>query len=175
MGRSKGTAGVLLVFMGMHIPSVGAAQVATTATAQSPERVVTRVPLGPPIGLVIGVVREANGEPIAQALVQLRDVRLNAAGAVTRTTGLGEFTFAQVVPGRYIAELVEDAGGVRAVSGVVVVQPYNMTRTEIVVATLRVPLAAALWRNSALAALAAAAASGVMGVAATGLTASPER
>jgi len=132
------------------------------------------VPSAPTGGAIEGTVRRVTGEPVARAVVRLRDLVAGVANTITETNADGQFHFAPVPPGQYLVELIEEQGQVRAVSNMLMVPPGGMAIAEIVLPGSRDPFGALFWKSSA-AILTTAAAGGILGYSATGRTASPER
>src|SRR5262249_27141295 len=114
---------------------------------------------------------------LTDATVRLRNARTGAVVDVTTTDRAGEFTFKQVNPGNYIAEIVGPDQKTLAAS-----QILNVNAGDAVAAMVklpfRLPLFAGVLGNSAPAAAiitTTAAASGVLATAVTAADVSPRR
>jgi hypothetical protein len=133
------------------------------AVAQDAPGIRRNEALGARGGTVTGTVSRANGSPVANASLQLRDVATARIAAFTRADATGRFTFARVSPGRYVVELVDENHAVLALGELFTIGP-----TETVATFLRLGAQASwfggFFGNVAAAAIAAAVTMGVMAV-----------
>lgn len=71
---------------------------------------------GQPGGTVAGIVRDAQGQMLPNAKLQLRNVDTGQIVARTRAGADAAYTFTSVAPGSYIVEIVDDSGRVIGLS-----------------------------------------------------------
>src|SRR5215212_791382 len=76
-------------------------------------------------GTVTGTVSRANGSPVPNAPLQLRDVGTAQVVGFTRADALGRFTFQRVSPGSYLVELVDEDRTVLAVGEIFTIGPTD--------------------------------------------------
>ena len=140
----------------------------TTTTAAA-----ARAAAGARSTAVFGYVWNAKNEPIANALVRLRNVTSGRIEATTSAAANGEFAFENLEGGTYVIEYVDEAGKILAVGHVFSVAPGETVATFIRLGT-QVPWFAALFGNAGAAAVASAASLGVTAVAPPARPVSPE-
>ncbi len=152
----------------------GAAAVQTTPAAQpAPTSTASAKPSASRATAVFGYVWNARNEPIAYALVRLRNVASGKVEATTSAAGNGEFAFENVEGGTYVIEYVDQRGKVLAVGHVFSVAPGETVATFIRLGTTQ-PWFAALFSNAGAAVVATAASLGVTAVAPPARPVSPE-
>jgi hypothetical protein len=122
---------------------------------------------------VFGYVWNARNEPIANALVRLRDVASGKVEATATAAANGEFVFENLAGGTYVLEYVDEAGKILALGHVFTMAPGETVATFIRLGAT-VPWFAALFGNVGAAAVASAASLGVTAVAPPGRPVSPE-
>jgi hypothetical protein len=84
-------------------------------------------------GRVSGVVKESSGDPAANRGVRLRDALKGPTLATSRTNGAGAFSFDKVPAGTYIVEVINDRGGVIAVSESLTLNTTSMLADGVVI------------------------------------------
>ena len=84
-------------------------------------------------GQVAGMAKYQGGEPVANYTVRLRNVDSGQIAASATTSGTGEFTFASLVAGNFIVELVDPAGKIIGTSAAVVLTAAQMNVTGVIV------------------------------------------
>ena len=67
-------------------------------------------------GRISGMVRDAQGQALPNAKLQLRNVDTGYAVATTRAGADATYQFSGVLPGTYVVEIVDDAGRVLGLS-----------------------------------------------------------
>lgn len=122
---------------------------------------------------IIGTARSATDSPIPRARVRLRSVALGSVSSAATANDSGEFVFAQIEPGTYIIELLDEAGRVLAINYV------SAASGEKVATYVRLPFRGSgptgLFTTTAATVVTAASSFGILAVAATGRPASQER
>jgi uncharacterized protein (DUF2141 family) len=68
-------------------------------------------------GRVDGVVKDSGGQPVTNRGVRLRDAVKAQVVSTSRTNSGGAFSFDNVPAGTYVVEVIDDRGGVVALSG----------------------------------------------------------
>jgi hypothetical protein len=114
-------------------------------------------------GSVVGTAWMHDNTPIANGLLRLRNVVTGGLVAGAQTDAMGRFEFANVLPGSYLVELVDEDGSIRAVGQMFSVAPGETIATFIRL-TARGAWIDGFFSNAAAAALSAAAALGVTAV-----------
>jgi hypothetical protein len=71
---------------------------------------------GQATGSIAGTVRDAQGQPLASAKLQLRNIDTGQTVATTRARADATYLFTGVVPGNYVVEIVDDSGKVLGLS-----------------------------------------------------------
>jgi hypothetical protein len=71
---------------------------------------------GQAAGSIAGTVRDAQGQPLASAKLQLRNIDTGLVVATTRAGADAAYQFAGIVPGNYVVEIVDDSGKVIGLS-----------------------------------------------------------
>jgi len=125
-----------------------------------------------PMGSIAGVATNQNAQPMANAVVQLRNAQGQVLGSGT-TNAAGEYVFSGVPAGTYTVEVVNEKGEpIGTSSPVTVAADQAVTGVGI---TVSVVAAAAAGGASSLLAivLALLGAAGVAGAGAVGIAASP--
>jgi hypothetical protein len=146
------------------------------------------VPLGalppaPEVSRLIGTAYNVNLQPLANATVQIRDLKTGTIVNSTTSGDRGEFMFVELPPGSYIVEIVNASGAVQGMT-----PPFSLGNAPVVsmsVVSVGQGLAASgehagfslfgLGHVTSLAVLGAAGAAGVAAVVATQPNASPSR
>jgi hypothetical protein len=67
-------------------------------------------------GKIAGTVRDAQGQVLANARLQLRNIDTGRLVATTRAGADGSYEFTAIAPGNYLVEIVDDSGGVIGLS-----------------------------------------------------------
>ena len=67
-------------------------------------------------GKISGTVRDAQGQPLPNAKLQLRNIDTNQVVAKTRAAADASYEFTGVVPGNYVVEIVDDSDRVLGLS-----------------------------------------------------------
>lgn len=148
------------------------------ATSAPPHPAVTpapavRVETGGRATAVFGYVWDARNQPIAYALVRLRNVTTGKIENTAYASATGEFAFENVEGGTYVIEYVDERGKILAVGHVFSVAPGETVATFIRLGTT-VPWFAALFGNVGGAVVASAASLGVTAIAPPSRPVSPE-
>lgn len=138
-----------------------------------PQPVFARAAQQPPTASVAGTVTNSNGQPLANAMVQLRNVAdPSQILGTAMTNAAGEYTFTGLMPGTYIVEAINDKSELAGASAPTVVgADAAVTGVNIIV-----PVAgAAVGGGSNLLAylIALIGAAGVAGLTRRGITVSP--
>jgi hypothetical protein len=71
---------------------------------------------GQAAGSIAGTARDAQGQPLASAKLQLRNIDTGQVVATTRAGADAAYQFAGIVPGNYVVEIVDDSGKVLGLS-----------------------------------------------------------
>jgi Carboxypeptidase regulatory-like domain len=71
---------------------------------------------GQAAGSIAGTVRDAQGQPLASAKLQLRNIDTGLVVATTRAGADAAYQFSGIVPGNYVVEIVDDSGKVIGLS-----------------------------------------------------------
>jgi hypothetical protein len=149
------------------VMAVGAAPL--RPAAQSPTR--TGAPVAAPrqtvrpgttvrmSGIIRGTAVDAEGTPLANTTVRLRDARVGRIIETTVTDKAGAFTFRSVDPGSYIVEIVGRDRTVLATSDIINVDS-GTTVNAVVKLPFNAPPVAALGRSTGAAVLVMTAAAG---------------
>jgi len=123
---------------------------------------------------VAGVAWSGDGEPLANARVQLRHVLTGDVIARSRTNENGEFAFQDLGEGTYVVELLNEDSGVLAVGS-----PFTVEAGQRVTTFIRLdrpaPWLVGVLRNTSILVLSAATTIGVIAVVRPGQPASPDR
>jgi len=106
----------------------------------------------------------AENAPIPHARVRLRDVTGGKIRAVTIANEAGQFTFANIEPGTYAVELVNDAAAVLAVGHVFTIAQGEIVATFVRLGT-KVPWFSGFFANAAAAVASSAASQGITALA----------
>ncbi len=120
-----------------------------------------------PAGTILGTVWDAQGQPVPDALVRLRNLTSGRIRAMTRANSAGRFRFANVERGSYVLELVNDDDRVIALSQTFTVAPGETVATFVRMAA-RLPWFLEFFNNAAATVVSSAASIGVTAVAPTG-------
>lgn len=114
-------------------------------------------------GSIVGTVTDAAERPLPAARLRLRDLTSGRILMTTRADEDGRFRFHGVPSGSYLVELVDENGGVLAVS-----RTFAMTPAETIVTTVRLGARAAwyagFFSNAATAVVSSAAGLGITAV-----------
>ena len=165
--RSRLTFFVLALFVaGSVAPGAQVAPVRLSRT-QSATHVL------PVTGSIVGTAWRADGTPLPDARLRLRNVQTGEIVATTVGDGEGRFAFDAVPQGPYVVELVDEDGRVLALGPLFSVTPAQQAVTYVRLAA-RAPWFAGFFSNAAAAAIATAATLGVTAVGSNGLPASPQ-
>ena len=78
---------------------------------------------------ILGAAWKADNTPIPQARLRLRNVTTGRPEAITTANGSGQFTFANIEPGSYVIELMNDRGKVLALGQVFSLGPGETVAT----------------------------------------------
>ena len=164
---------------------VGAGPVHTTAQSPRPtgasaaaQRQAAVLPGTPAraFGTIRGTAVDAEGVPLADTTVRLRDARAGRVIEATVTDKDGAFTFRSVDPGSYIVEIVGPDRKVRAASDMINVDAGS-TVNPVIKLPFNAPPLAAVGRSTGVAVLVltAAAAAGVLATQISGEQKSPRQ
>jgi hypothetical protein len=83
------------------------------------------------VNAIVGVARDADGELLAHARLQLRDLKTGAILQRTTTNSEGAFVFKGVDPGTYIVEVTNNDGSVIALSDATTVANGEIVRVAV--------------------------------------------
>lgn len=125
------------------------------------------------VGDVTGTAWRADGTPLPDARLQLRNVTTGRIVATTVSDRDGRFAFEGVPEGPYVVELVSEDRRVLALSPLFQVTPAEPVVTYVRLAA-KSPWFAGFFSNAAAAAIATAATLGITAVGSDGLPASPQ-
>jgi len=84
-------------------------------------------------GQISGIAMRADHGPMANATTRLRNLASGQHVAVTMTNALGQFSFARLREGQYMAELVDAAGNIIGTSRMLTLSPGVMTVSGVMV------------------------------------------
>jgi hypothetical protein len=84
-------------------------------------------------GRVSGVVKDSGGQPVVSRGVQLRDMVTGQTVSTSRTNIAGAFSFDKVPAGTYVVEVINDHGGVLAVSSSLTLNTGSMLADGLVI------------------------------------------
>jgi hypothetical protein len=121
-----------------------------------------------------GIAWTATNAPIPHAKLRLRNVSIGKIDAVTEANDAGQFTFANIEPGVYVVELVNETGTVLAVGHAFTIAPGETVATFVRLGT-RVPWFSGFFGNAAAAVASSAASQGITALAPVGRPASAGR
>jgi hypothetical protein len=82
-------------------------------------------------GTIAGAVVDGSDRPLAGARVQIRDLTSGRISMSTRADQNGQFRFAGIAAGSYVAEVLDDRGSVRAVGQTLTLLPGETVNTVI--------------------------------------------
>jgi len=116
----------------------------------------------------------ATSAPIPHARVRLRNVTSSRIAAVAQANEAGQFTFANIEPGIYLVELVNENAAVLAVGHVFTIAQGETVATFVRLGT-RVPWFSGFFGNAAAAVASSAASQGITALAPIGRPASAGR
>jgi hypothetical protein len=94
----------------------------------------------PATGIIAGSALSASGQAMPSVAVRLRDLQTGQLAAATTAGSGGQFSFAALSPGYYVAEVVNTAGVVVGTSAPIILIPTAMVATDL---TLRASTATA--------------------------------
>jgi hypothetical protein len=156
------------------VAAAAAAQGTFVRPAQRPAAPVSGpvVPI-PTSNAVMGGVRDPGDKPVANAQLQLRNLRGGTIDRATTADAEGAFAFRAIEPGTYVVEMIAAGGVVVAVSEATTVGTGEVVQT-LVRLTARTRTFGWWMGSTADSAVAQAASSGVLAVD-PGVAASPER
>jgi hypothetical protein len=122
---------------------------------------------------VRGVAWNHDNSPLPAAKVRLRNLQTGRVDGSAVTSEIGQFTFAGLVSGAYVIELVSESGSVVAVG-----QGFRIETGETVATFVRLPARqswfAGAFSNAATAVIAAASSAGVTAIGSAGPPVSPQ-
>jgi hypothetical protein len=154
-------------------PVTGLSRGQTAETPRVPTAAIVRPGEGTRATSVFGYIWNARNQPIANAILQLRNVTSGKIEATTAAADNGEFTFERIAAGTYIIEYITETGKVLAVGHV-----FTVAEGETVATFIRLSEQtrwyAALFGSAGAAVVAAAASLGVTAVAPPARPVSPE-
>lgn len=137
--------------------------VGTAPGADSHAQTSSRATLTAHAGSIVGTATDGSERPIPAARLRLRDVAAGRILMTTRADEDGRFRFQGIPSGSYFVELVDENGGVLAIS-----RTFAMTPAETIVATVRLgarpPWYTGFFSNAATAVVSSAAGLGVTAV-----------
>ena len=165
MKAAVGLAALLVVSHPAAAAANGRAKSTETRARTSAEHTATRA-------LILGVAWKGDNTPIAHARLRLRDVVTGRAEAITVANVEGQFSFANVEPGTFVVELINEDGRVLAVGPV-----FAIARGETATTFVRLPtrrrLLGGFLSNAAVAAVTAASGLGLTALGSNGQPVSP--
>lgn len=150
-------------------PQAVAAQ--TLAAAARPQTVVGGTVVNPNMAGISGTVTSPMGQPLANSIVQARNLLTGAIGGTTRSALNGDFAISNLPPGSYVLEIIDDGGQIigtspfiAAAAGTVAAATVTATSGALSAVSTVTSLAATLTTTAAESVKFAAAAAGVAGV-----------
>jgi hypothetical protein len=123
---------------------------------------------------ILGHVWGADGRPVANAALRLRDVTSGRLVGRTVSVDGGQFTFVEATAGTYVVECVDDLGKVLAVGNTFEVAPGETVSTFVRLGSQSSPVSS-FFNSIAAVVISSAASVGVTAVGSTGRPVSPNR